>query len=101
MCVYMYATYVSSCVHMCLHVSTCVLYQHFGYLLTFYTIHVLSGVSYMYGLLAHSMVSHHCVLPIFPLLQPFAGALFCTLCYVFSYVFPLSVPFSFNDLLMY
>ena len=53
----------------------------------------------MYRLLAHSVVSSHCVSPILLLL--FADAILCAMysvSYVFIYVY-IKVPISFNDLL--
>ena len=70
------ALYVSlceplTCVYMCPHVFTCVFVSAVRPIVYLYSYTCTCGVSYMYRLSAHSMVSHHCVLPIFPLLQPF------------------------------
>ena len=101
-----------TCVHMCLHVSTCVYLCLVLAMGLFDTCTFGSFVHvYMYRVLAHSMVSHHCVLPILSLCYSlFADTIFCTLCSVFI-VYDIIIcycicycfwyPFSFNDILIY
>ena len=97
--------HVSACVDMCCSISAYV--YLYPYTCTFRSfVHV-----YMYKLSAHSMVSHHCVLPILSLCYSlFADAMFCALCSVLI-VYDIMIcycicycfwyPFSFNDLLIY
>ena len=69
--------HVSTCVYMCCSIST---YAYlYPYKCTFRSfVHV-----YMYKLLEHNMVFHHCVSPIWSLCYSlFADTVFCTLCSV-------------------
>ena len=81
---------------MCVYICYCI-----GKRGLFVIVYMYFGVSYMYHLLAHSVVSLHCVLLIFLFVCClFADALFCALCFVyFIYcvycVLINLVPFSF------
>ena len=66
---------------MCLYVF---LYQQLG---LFVIVYMYFGVSYMYHLSAHSVVSFHCVLPIFFLFADFLLIYYSALCILcISYV---------------